>query len=446
MTRTREPSVKAHYAWVIVAAAFSMMVISGGMIAALGVFVKPIAAELGASRGAVSLAYAIHMLAFGAACFVFGALADRTHVRRLALFGGSLYGLSLILAARSRTLWHLYLTYGVLASTGSGALWGPFAPVIAQWFAARRGLALGIVYSGAGVGTLLMSPMAAWIIGRAEWRTALLAFGVAALGVNSGASLFLADRPADRGLIPYGARRGTEGTALQDDQGTGWTWSWREAFRTWQLRALVATFFLCCFSHSILMLHMVPHATDHRVPGGTAAALLGLTGVFTVVGRIGLGGLADVLGGQRMLLIALAAQTIMAPWLLATTEPWALVIFAVLFGVGYGGVFPTYPVISREYFGAQSLGAIFGLQLAGSMAGMALGGYLGGALHDLTGSYTGAFLASLGAGVASIALAACLRRPAKVPGPTAAWRPPAFAAPPVRPIAHGEAPLAGSGD
>ena len=86
------PTSLRHYAWVIVAAAFSMLMVSGGMIAALGVFVKPIAAELGASRRAVSLAYAIHMLSLGAASFAFGALADRTRIRRLALFGGTLRG------------------------------------------------------------------------------------------------------------------------------------------------------------------------------------------------------------------------------------------------------------------------------------------------------------------------------------------------------------------
>ncbi len=415
-----ESSSRAHYAWVIVAAAFSMMVISGGMISALGVFVKPIAVELGASRGAVSLAYSIHMLSLGVSSFLFGALADRTNVRRLALFGGTLYGLSLILTAQSRELWHLYLTYGVLASTGIGALWGPFAPLISRWFMSRKGLALGIVYSGAGIGTLLMSPLAAWIIGRSEWRTALLAFGVAALAVNTAASFFLADRPSDRDLTPYGAVTVGDRLTPQDGDGSDRIWTWQAAFGTWQLWALVATFFLCCVSHSILMLHMVPHATDQRIPSGTAATVLGLTGAFTVVGRIGLGGLADIKGGKYVLLIALAAQTAMAPWLLATTETWALVVFAVLFGVGYGGGFPAYPVISRQYFGVTSLGAIFGLQLAGSMAGMALGGYLGGVLHDLTGSYTSAFLVSLAVGLASIVLAASLQQPERFPGPIVA--------------------------
>lgn len=93
----------------------------------------------------------------------------------------------------------------------------------------------------------------------------------------------------------------------------------------------------------------------------------------------------------------------------------AMGVFAVFFGIGFGGGFPTYPVISREYFGVTRLGAVFGLQLAGSMTGMALGGYLGGALHDLTGSYTSAFLISLTTGIASIVLAACLRRPRGTP-------------------------------
>lgn len=415
-----ESNSRPHSAWTIVAAAFSMLVVSGGMISAMGVFVKSIAVELGASRGAVSLAYSIHMLALGAGSFLFGALADRTGIRRLALLGGTVYGLSLILAAQSRELWHLYLTYGILAGAGVGALWGPFAPLISRWFSSRKGLAVGIVYSGVGVGTLLMSPLATWIMAKAEWRTALLIFGIAALGINTAAGIFLVDRPSDRGLTPYGAAAAGDGAALREGEVSSRTWTWQEASGAWQLWALVATFFLCCLSHSTLMLHLVPHATDQRVPGGTAAAILGLTGAFTVVGRIGVGGLADILGGKRALLIALVAQTAMSPWLLATTEFWALVVFAVLFGIGFGGGFPTYPVISREYFGVTSLGAVFGLQLAGSMTGMALGGYLGGALHDLTGSYTSAFLVSLTAGLASIVLAACLRQPKKVPGPVTA--------------------------
>src|SRR3990172_4625966 len=262
------PTSLRHYAWVIVAAAFSMLMVSGGMIAAMGVFVKPIPAELGAPRRAVSLAYAIHMLSLGAASFAFGALADRTRIRRLALFGGTLYGVSLILAARSRALWHLYASYGFLASVGVGALWGPFAPLIARWFTARRGLAIGIVYSGVGVGTLLMSPLAARIISVAEWRTALAAFGVAALAINTGAALLLADRPSHRGLMPYGA-------APEERAGLARPWTWREALGAWQLWALAATFFLCCASHSTLMLHMVPHATDHGAATATARPVPG---------------------------------------------------------------------------------------------------------------------------------------------------------------------------
>jgi MFS family permease len=256
-----------------------------------------------------------------------------------------------------------------------------------------------------------MSPLATRIISAAEWRTALAAFGVGALAINTGAALLLADRPSYRGLTPYGAPSETNAAAPAGRDGCARPWTWREAFGTWQLWALAATFFLCCASHSTLMLHMVPHATDRGVAAGTAGAVLGLVGAFTVVGWIGVGGLADVLGGKRALLIALTAQTSMAPWLLATTDGWALAAFAVVFGIGYGGGLPAYPVISREYFGVTSLGAVFGLQLAASMAGMAVGGFLGGALHDMTGSYASAFLLSLAAGGASIGLSACLRPP-----------------------------------
>jgi MFS family permease len=407
-----------HYAWVVVAAAFAMMVASAGMISAFGVFIKPIAETSGWSRSQVSGAYAVNMVSFGVACFVFGFLADRSGPKRIAGFGGALYGLGLLVAGGTGHLWHLYLSYGVLAAVGTGALWAAITPLLARWFVERRGLAVGLVFSGVGVGTLVIAPVARWLIAAFDWRTALWALGGAALLINGTAVLFLQDHPESTGRRPYGAGEEELGTGSSASPGSAMeTWTSLAASRTPAFWALVGTFFLCCVSHSVLMVHMVAHATDEGIMSTHAATLLGVTGAFTVVGRIGAGALADVTGAKAVLLLALVGQTLMAPWLLLSRDPWMFLVFAVVFGLTYGGGFPIYAVLSREYFGVAPVGAVFGSQLLGSMTGMAVGGYLGGLLFDRTGTYSASFLMSLGVGVLSIVLAMSLRSPEQASRP-----------------------------
>jgi MFS family permease len=403
---------RVHYAWVVVAAAFAMMVASGGMISAFGVFVKPIGEASGWSRSQVSGAYAVNMLVFGVACFLFGFLVDRTGPRRVAGLGGVLYGLGLVLAAGATRISQLYVGYGVLAAVGTGAVWAAVTPLLARWFIARKGLALGLVFSGVGAGTLLIAPAARWLIAAFDWRAALWALGGAALLVNGLATVFLQDRPEATGHRPYGADGPNSESGSSAPSGhSGETWTSRAAARTGPFWGLVGTFFLCCVSHSVLMVHMAAHASDEGIAPTQAAALLGLTGASTVIGRIGAGALADMAGAKLTLLLALVTQTLMAPWLLLSRDGWMFLVFAIVFGLAYGGGFPTYAVLSREYFGVAPLGAVFGSQLLGSMTGMAAGGYLGGLLFDWTGTYTASFLMSLGMGGLSVLLATSLRPP-----------------------------------
>lgn len=406
---------RVHYGWVVAAAAFAMMVASAGMISAFGVFVKPIGESSGWSRSEISAAYALNMLAFGVACFVFGLLADRTSPKWIAVVGGILYGIGLLLTGGATQLWQLYFSYGVVAALGTAAMWAAFTPLMARWFEARKGLAVGLVFSGVGVGTLVMAPGARWLITAFDWRSALWVLGGVAMLINGSAAFFLEDRPEAIGREPYGAvGKNPKAGGGANPGGSGESWTSRAASRTRPFWGLVGAFFFCCVCHSIQMLYVVAFATDQGMPAARAAALLGLTGAFTVIGRIGAGALADLAGGKVLLFLALVAQTAMAPWLLASRDGWMFLLFAVIFGLAYGGGFPIYAVLSREYFGVAPLGAVFGSQLMSSMAGMAVGGYLGGLLFDRTGGYTASFLLSLGAGVISLLLAATLRPPQPV--------------------------------
>lgn len=409
------------YGWIVAAAAFTIMVVSTGMMAGYAVFIEPIARYFSWSRSTVSLAYSLNFMAFGASALAVGQIAGRLGFRRTIMLGGFLYGLGLFLGSFSQSSYELYLYYGVIAGIGTGALYGPMATIIAHWFSARKGLVTGLVFSGSGAGTIIFPSLGRYLIAAYDWRFALLIIGLGAIFLNVLASLLLKEKPADVGLTPYGDQE-SGGLSVGDDRVEGGlpvidrsmiteSWTSRSAARTTAYWRLMFTYFFCCVCHSITLLHTVSYAVDLGIARNIAAFTLSLAGVFIIIGRVGFGALADFIGCRRSLLLALASQAFVAIWLLFSRDVWTFYIWALFFGLGYGGTFAQYPVITREYFGLGPLASIFGSQMGVSTVAMAIGGFFGSFFYDLTGSYTATFTLSFLSGVASLFTAWGLKAP-----------------------------------
>src|SRR5262245_65959682 len=116
------------------------MMASSGLRSVFGVYIKPLEAEFGWTRGALSGVAAISLLLLGAAGPFAGRLADRWGPRRVIVLSLFLLGAGSIGAAAVGALWQLYLTTGVLMGIGSGGLGLATGSVIAtRWFETRRG-------------------------------------------------------------------------------------------------------------------------------------------------------------------------------------------------------------------------------------------------------------------------------------------------------------------
>ncbi len=400
--------VPLFYGWVIVAVGALAGAASMGIVQAYSVFLPSLQEDLGAGRATLSLAFSLHMVVYGASSVLSGALADRWGTRRLVAGGGVLFGLGLVLAARSDSAWYLALAFGGVAALGMGSLMGPLQYLTARWFDRRKGLALGILLAGGGLGTTLASPLAAALIRWQGWRATfvLLAFGAALLIVST--CPLLLESPEACGLRPDG----TEAIGLQSGVAASASpWTSGTAMRTPAFWVLLGTFFACCGSHSGPLVHAAAHAVDVGVSQGWAAGMLSVFGASSFIGRIGLGVVADRVGGKPTLVGSLAVQAALVMFLGGLRNPWALVAFAAVFGLAFGGVFAQYPVILREYFGATRVGAVYGTTLFVGAAGMAFGPYLAGLIHDVTGSYEVPFWVSGSIGAAAMLLALGLARP-----------------------------------
>jgi len=317
------------------------------------------------------------------------------------------------------TAWALYITFGLMIGIGVGTSYSPTVSTVSRWFVEKKGMAVGIVVSGLGLGTLIYSPLARFLIALWNWRIAFITFGIFIWATYFIAAFILRRDPCDLDLQPYGqtltkpSRQKEEQTsdAIKSSLYPSSTINTRDAIKT-------SCFWILFFVHSlwvvgmvIPMVHLVPYATDIGIPPNKAALMLAVLGGVSVLGRLVLGALSERIGMKNSLLFLILFQTLTMLWLIGSKGSWMLWIFSLLFGFSYGGLASVFPLITIQYFGLFAMGAIFGLILLGATLGGVIGPWLSGFIFDITGKYFFGFLA--GAGSMGIGLILALSLPGK---------------------------------
>ncbi|MEK7836239.1 MAG: MFS transporter, partial [Pseudomonadota bacterium] len=162
---------------------------------------------------------------------------------------------------------------------------------------------------------------------------------------------------------------------------------------------------------AIILAHVVSMATFRGVSGVEAAGVLSTIAGISIVSRFAFSILTERLGGRGVLTLSLIGQSTSVLILFFASEAWVFYLFAVVFGLCYGGEMVGFPIINRQLFGEKApLGSIYSFEMLGASTGMALGGWLGGVLFDVTGAYTWAILASAAIGYLGLPLALYLPR------------------------------------
>jgi len=336
----------------------------------------------------------------GLGSFAWGALSDRIGTRVVTAAGGFVLGLGLVLSSQVATLGQFSVTFGVLVGFAVGAFYAPLTATATKWFTTNRGLAVGVVSAGIGVGMFLIAPLSRWLTSHFDWRVAMLVLGDLAWLVVIPVALLIENAPSDMGAVALGGR-----SAPQRDYSTG------QVLRAPQFWAIALTHLACCAAHSGPIFHMVTHAIDQGVATMVAATVFGVSGLASIAGRIGCGLLADRFGAKPTLVAGLALQAAMVFAYLFTREAWSFYAAAVVFGVAYGGVMPIYALVTREYFGEKVMGTAYGAVFLISTLGMGLGSFAGGWIHDVLGTYAWLYITSTAIGVGAMVLAFTFRPP-----------------------------------
>ena len=396
---------KFFYGYIVVGAAFLIMMIMGGTMYSFGVFFKPLLTEFGWTRAETSGAYSLLLFLHGLLYIVTGRLNDKFGPRIVITTCGFFFGLGYLLMSQISAIWQLYLFYGVVIGIGMSGGFVPLVSTIARWFVKRRGLMTGVAVSGIGAGAMIMPQVANWLISSYGWRTSYIVVGITALVLIMLAAQFLRRDPTQMGRLPYGADEVKE-EGLNLEAGG---FSLREAIRTRQLWIYCAMAGSFGLGVQAIMVHIVPHAIDMGISPTSAASILTIIGAGSLTGRIIMGSVADRIGNKLAYIICFILEAGALFWLLAAKELWVLYLFAVVFGFAYGGHVPLGSPIIADLFGLSSHGVILGATAFSMTTAGAIGPLLAGHIFDITNSYYRAFLVCAAVSVVGLILLSQLR-------------------------------------
>ena len=380
-----------HYGWVMVIMAACIMAVQALVFYTFGIFLVPLTAEFNWERGALSGAFSIAMLLSGLFAILSGRLSDKYGPRILVTISGLSLGVGFLLMSQINSLWQAYLVWGLFMGIGNSCCWIPIASTIPRWFTKKRGIAIGITVAGFGLGGVIVPPLAQWLISAFGWRQAYLILGLITFIVVIPLAQFMKHSPQRVGLKPYGEDETVKGEQPLVTGGLSLTQAIKTS-RFWIFDSILLFFF---FSQALIITHIVPHAIDIGILPIIAASVTSVIAGISAIGRLSMGFISDKIGSRLVLIACFALATLALLWLLFAKEIWMLYIFAVIFGLAYGGIVVLETVISAELFGLSSLGTILGGLMLFTTVGIALGPPLAGAIFDVTGSYSLAFLISV---------------------------------------------------
>ena len=380
-------SSPVHYAWVVIAIAAVMHMAGGSIRQAFGVLIVPLEETRGWSPATVTLAYAMASIVGAVLAPLSGYCTDRYGARKVIMAGVATFIIGALLTGVVSEVWHLWISYGLFLGVASACFNVPIITTATYWFRTHLGYGVGLLQASHGLGPAVMAIVISVLITGASWKMAFLSVAIVGGTIMLVLMAFFRNRPSEIGATAFGApaferSQPERDPALEQLRLKAFRSSMQATATFWKL---VAIHFLGCVGHSIVIIYIVPIAVLAGLDNVSAAGVLSTLALFSVA-MVPV--ISDYIGARGTMATAFVWQGLPVLMLFWAHDPWQFYLFAVIFGIGYGGEGAAFPVINRQYFGRGPMGSSFGWQGFGAGAGMAMGAWLGGALFWLFDSYS----------------------------------------------------------
>ncbi|MEW6335700.1 MAG: MFS transporter [Thermodesulfobacteriota bacterium] len=400
-TDSKEIKSGLFWGWYVVLGAFLILAINYGARYSFGVFVQPIADQYHWSRSVISAGMSIMVLAYGIGGIFAGRLVDRIAPRWIITAGAVLMAAGLFLTALIEQPWHFYVTYGLFGGLGAACLGVVVCnSSVGKWFSRKRGVAIGIASIGVGAGTMVTVPAAGYIAKVYGWQMGFAGIGLFVLIIGVGLSQWLMGKtkPEDYGLRPDGTAAVQSGSLTDAEPlHVPARPSILPVLKDSQFWIMAVCYSLVVMAEMSAMVHQVAYALDRQIDKVTAASSLGIIGMASIFGRFFFGWLCDrIRDAKYAAALGFFVMAVGMALLLHVTTALSLIVYALLFGFGYGSITALMPFLLADRFGRHVLGSTYGMLVFFVMAvGGTSGPMIAGYIYDLTGSYRSAWLLNL---------------------------------------------------
>ena len=391
---------KIHPGWIAVAVTFVTLMATAGFRSAPSVLIVPLEDAFGWSRSDISLAVAINVLLFGLVSPFAAALMEKFGIRKVVMSALTTVSLGAFLTIFIQAPWQLIATWGVIVGVGTGSMALVFAATVAnRWFVAKRGLVTGILTAASATGQLIFLPGLSHLADTYGWKSVSITVGSFALLVVPFIYFFLKDKPADLGLLPYGASVDWQLPAKSDLSAVALAIdTLKQSSKRKDFWYLFGSFFVCGLSTSGLIgTHFIPAAHDHGMPTTLAASLLAMVGVFDVIGTVFSGWLTDRYDPRKLLFFYFGLRGLslfLLPSILFSSIHASTLVFVIFYGLDWVATVPPTIMLCRAVLGPQRASVVYGWVFVGHQIGGATAAFGAAILRVHLGDYAAAFYIS----------------------------------------------------
>lgn len=372
--------------WGVLAAAFTGVMVSFAPIVpyTFSLFLDPLHAAFGWKREAMGGAFALAAITVALVSPLIGILLDRFPPRRIILPGILIFVVGLTALSRlTSNIVQFYATFFVIGLVANATAQFAYTRTILTWFTTHRGIALALLLTGSGVGSIVIPPLTQWMILHHGWRSGfLLLGGIATLGFPLTA-LLVRNRP--EAAVVRSKHHADSGMTVA------------AALRTAAFWILAFITILSAFSENGLVTNLASILTQHGVLAATAALALSVRGGAGIIGRLGVGFAIDRVSPERIqsLVLALVAAGMLI--LAFAGSAWSALLGAAILGIGLGSEADVGPYLLARYFGRKHFSVLYGLTWTAYAIGGATGPLWIGHLYDRAGAYLPRFIVYLAA-------------------------------------------------
>lgn len=400
-----------HFGWMVVGFSFITLALVYGMWYAYSVFFVALLKEFGWSRSIGAGAFSLAIIVTSLIGPFVGNMVHSVGPRKVILGGSFVLGIGLILCSLTQTWWQFYLFFSLITALGAGASgYVPNITVVQIWFKEKRGLPIGIISAGIGVGILVCVPSVQYLIDWVGWRATYRIIAVFIPLIIISMAVAILKRPPQTTPLRYSEKEISptviKDSLVIDEVWASQSWTVRRAIVTKQFWLVSLSLFLSSAITQSFFTHQVAFFVDHGLETLFASYIVGIAGLVSLGFKILWGVLSDKIGREVTYTIGIIFYVfsiltlILFSYFPSSRLPY---FYSVFFGMGYAVTAALFPLMSADLFQGQGYGSIFGSLAISVGVGGSLGTWFAGLVYDRTGSYVPVFII-----MAVFAVASCL--------------------------------------